>query len=82
MTFKYLSCILARSHFCATCLKGFKRKRSLEVHMKSHIVEKPFQCATCSKFFKNKQCLKKHHIRKHSGKIISKILLFYIKYSN
>jgi len=59
--------ISVRSHFCAICAKGFKRKRSLEVHMKSHALEKPFQCATCLKFFKNKQCLKKHHIRKHSG---------------
>lgn len=66
LNIKYIS---AYSHFCALCTKGFKRKRSLEVHMKSHIVEKPFQCATCSTFFKNKQCLKKHHIRKHSGKI-------------
>ncbi|XP_050419627.1 oocyte zinc finger protein XlCOF26-like [Adelges cooleyi] len=56
-----------RSHFCALCSKGFKRKRSLEVHMESHVIEKPFQCTTCLRFFKNKQCLKKHHIRKHSG---------------
>ncbi|XP_050540127.1 gastrula zinc finger protein XlCGF42.1-like [Daktulosphaira vitifoliae] len=55
-----------RSHFCSICSKGFKRKRSLEIHLKTHVIEKPFQCITCSKYFKNKQCLKKHLIRKHS----------------
>ena len=45
---------------CEQCGKGFKRKRGLIQHRKTHSAETPFTCGMCGRDFKLKGYLDKH----------------------
>ncbi|XP_076061407.1 uncharacterized protein LOC143037172 [Oratosquilla oratoria] len=53
-------------HFCHICTKGFKDKYSVNVHIRTHTGEKPFNCELCGKCFRQKAHLAKH-IQIHSA---------------
>ena len=48
------------------CNQRFTRKGNLQVHVRSHTGEKPYQCKTCDKRFTRKQDLQRHE-RSHTG---------------
>ncbi|XP_035712468.1 zinc finger protein 25-like isoform X2 [Folsomia candida] len=45
---------------CTLCIKEFKTKFELEVHILTHTTEKPYNCATCGRSFAQKPHLKRH----------------------
>ncbi|XP_058237046.1 zinc finger protein 250-like isoform X3 [Hemibagrus wyckioides] len=49
-----------RPHVCTVCEKGYPTLSALNVHMKSHSVDKPFRCDLCGNCFKTKGNLKCH----------------------
>ena len=51
---------------CNRCLKIFRNKLTLMVHMRSHL-EEPVECDLCSKTFKNKYSLHSHKTTYHRG---------------
>ncbi|KAL7302304.1 hypothetical protein TKK_0004967 [Trichogramma kaykai] len=53
-------------HYCHICIKGFKDKYSVNVHVRTHTGEKPFSCSTCNKCFRQKAHLAKHY-QTHTG---------------
>lgn len=53
-------------HFCHICSKGFKDKYSVNVHIRTHTGEKPFNCELCGKCFRQKAHLAKH-VQIHSA---------------
>ncbi|BES97292.1 Zinc finger, C2H2 type [Nesidiocoris tenuis] len=48
-------------HYCTICSKGFKDKYSVNVHIRTHTGEKPFNCTLCGKSFRQKAHLAKHY---------------------
>ncbi|KAK8396806.1 hypothetical protein O3P69_005044 [Scylla paramamosain] len=50
---------------CDFCSKSFKRKETLNVHLRIHTGEKPFQCPRCDYASETKGNLKAHMWRKH-----------------
>ncbi|KAM9364239.1 uncharacterized protein KZ484_010514 isoform 2-T2 [Pholidichthys leucotaenia] len=57
---------IQRWHSCKECGKGFSFACQLEVHMRWHTKEKPYNCTVCHKSFTTVSMLKRHH-RIHTG---------------
>jgi len=44
-----------KTYACMMCDKWFSHKGNLDVHMRTHTGERPFQCSVCDKRFVTKQ---------------------------
>lgn len=55
------------SHKCPECMKTFRHRSVLELHMRIHSKDKPHQCKVCGKGFRFSSYLQQHLII-HSGK--------------
>ncbi len=51
----------APRHRCTYCPAVFRKKYSLDVHLRTHTAETPYSCAKCSSQFK-----RLHHLRAHA----------------
>lgn len=60
--------LLDKKHkvFCKKCLKPFTKLKSLELHLKTHVGEKPYQCPLCGRCFIQNSHLQRHI---HSHKV-------------
>ena len=55
-----------RLHCCSVCLKKFPYPSHLQLHMRTHTREKPFDCDVCQKKFTRSHDLRRHTLL-HSG---------------
>ena len=55
-----------RLHCCSVCLKNFPYPSHLQLHMRTHTHEKPFDCDVCQKKFTRSHDLRRHTLL-HSG---------------
>ncbi|XP_036341045.1 zinc finger protein 600-like isoform X2 [Rhagoletis pomonella] len=51
---------------CSVCMKRYVRKVDLEVHMRNHSGELPYQCPLCERAFMTTSALRKHELL-HNG---------------
>ncbi|XP_053716137.1 zinc finger protein 260-like [Synchiropus splendidus] len=55
-----------RSFLCDVCCKMFLTSKQLQIHMRQHTNEKPYQCSKCGKDFATRGALTVH-MRVHTG---------------
>uniref|UniRef100_A0A3B3I489 C2H2-type domain-containing protein n=1 Tax=Oryzias latipes TaxID=8090 RepID=A0A3B3I489_ORYLA len=58
----------AKSHKCPECEKTFRHRSVLELHMRIHSKDKPYQCKVCGKGFRFSSYLLLVHQKIHSRK--------------
>lgn len=54
---------------CAICLKVFKQRRSLQVHLTIHSGARPYACCRCNKRFRLLTTLRDHEKRIHEQRL-------------
>ena len=57
---------------CEHCGKSFALKTNLELHQKTHNLDKPFGCDKCDKTYKQRNSLREHVLKSHDN--ISKFM--------
>ncbi|KAF0291216.1 Zinc finger protein 865 [Amphibalanus amphitrite] len=56
-----------KSWICPYCLKGFKGKENLKLHIRTHTGEKPYECNVCFRRFARGDYLSKHMVTHSQG---------------
>ncbi|KAK7084646.1 hypothetical protein SK128_005434, partial [Halocaridina rubra] len=60
---------LKKYYQCHLCPRSYDYKGSLEIHMRTHTGDAPFQCSHCSLRVKDKSNLRRHIRRRHLGQL-------------